>query len=93
LILVLVSYRYDFSHSLIVVTPLLISAAQATERLGADLGTAAHYVIAATGACRPHHLDRAFDAVKLHQPTVAPDLEGLVVFLAAYFANSHRTSR
>jgi hypothetical protein len=93
LILVLAGYRYDFRLSMIAVNPLLISAARATEYLGADLDTAAHYVSAATGACRPHHLDRAFDPVKLHQPTVAPDLEGLVVFVAAYFANSHRSSR
>jgi hypothetical protein len=90
LILVLARCRYDFRINLISVNPLLIGAARATEHLGADLDTAAHDV---SGACRPHHLDRAFDPVKLHQRTVAPDLKGLVVFVAAYFANSHRTSR
>jgi hypothetical protein len=77
---------------LIAAPPLLISAAQATEHLAADLDTAAHYVSAANGACRPHHLDRAFDPVELHQPTVAPHLKGFVVLVAAYFANRHDAS-
>jgi hypothetical protein len=93
LILVLARCRY-LSHKLDRrEPPLLISAVWVTEHLGADLDTAAHYVRAASGACRPHHLDRAFDPVKLHQPTDAPDLERLVVFVAAYLANSHRSSR
>jgi hypothetical protein len=77
---------------LIAASPLLISAAQATEHLAVDLDTAAHYVSAANGACGPHDLDRAVDAVEFHQPTVAPHLKGFVVLVAAYFANRHDTS-
>ena len=74
---------------LIAASPLLISAAQATEHLAVDLDAVAHYVSAANGACGPHDLDRAVDAVELHQPTVAPHLKGSVVLVAAYFANRH----
>jgi hypothetical protein len=77
---------------LVAASPLLISAAQATEHLAVDLDTAAHYVSAANGACGPHELDRAVDAVELHQPTVAPHLKGFFVLVTAYFANRHDPS-
>jgi hypothetical protein len=51
---------------------LFISATQGTKKLAAGFDTAADYVSAATGAWRPHHLDRAFNSVELHQPTVTP---------------------